>query len=238
MVVRHHEIDFASGALVFPGGSVDPGDLELAARPDRCPPIAGLDAAALSCRVAAVREVFEETGMLLARAGDRLVDGARRKQIDDTYRAALCRGEAGFADLLEREDLTLATEMLVPFAHWITPQGRRKRFDTHFFLAVAPEDQLAAHDGREAVDSVWIRPQDAVAGAAAGTRKLVFPTRMNLSKLAMSPTAAAAIVAARAAPVVTVEPELVRDAEGGRTLRIPAAAGYGGELFLATKPPA
>ena len=237
MVVRHHEIDFASGALVFPGGSVDPGDLELAARPDRCPPIAGLDAAALSCRVAAVREVFEETGMLLARAGDRLVDGARRKQIDDTYRAELCRGEAGFADLLEREDLTLATEMLVPFAHWITPQGRRKRFDTHFFLAEAPSDQSATHDGREAVDSVWIEPLVAITEADRGRYKLVFPTQMNLVKLGRSTDLASALRTARASKVVTVQPEVIETPDG-RTLRLPAEADYGGELFRPTNAPA
>jgi len=232
MVVRHHEIEFASGALVFPGGRVEPGDQTIAEA-------LGGDVVATAVGVPAVRESFEECGILLARRpGEAAPVGADVLRGFAQHRVALCRGEVDFATLLREADLVPALDLLVYFAHWITPRSRPKRFDTHFFLAIAPEDQLAAHDGREAVDSVWIRPQDAVAGAAAGTRKLVFPTRMNLGKPAMSSTAAAAIEAARATPVVTVEPELVRNAEGGRTLRIPAAAGYGGELFVAIEPPA
>lgn len=232
MVVRHHEIDFASGALVFPGGRVEPGDRAIAeALRD--------GAVATAAGIAAVRETFEECGILLARRpGQAALVGADVLRGLADRRVALCRGEVDFATLLRDADLVPALDLLVYFAHWITPRSRPKRFDTHFFLAVAPEDHLAAHDGREAVDSVWIRPQDAIAEATAGKRKLVFPTRMNLAKLAMSTTAAAAIEIARGVPVVTVEPELVSTAEGGRILRIPAAAGYGGETFLATDPPA
>lgn len=233
MVVRHHEIDFASGALVFPGGRAEPGDQAIAEAVRD-----GTVATALG--VAAVRETFEECGILLARRpGETRLVGADVLRGLAEPRIALCRREIDFARLLREADLVPALDLLVHFAHWITPRTRPKRFDTHFFLAVAPEDQLAAHDGREAVDGVWIRPQDALSEAAAGKRKLVFPTRMNLLKLAMQSSAGAAIAAARATTVVTVEPELVGPAEGGgRTLRIPAAAGYGGELFVATDPPA
>ena len=104
-----------------------------------------------------------------------------------------------------------------------------KRFDTHFFLALAPPDQALAHDGREAVDSVWIRPREAL--AEHGKRfKLLFPTERNLWKLAAHADAAAAFAAARASPVVTVLPEKI-EVDGGPGLKIPAEAGYGGEVF-------
>jgi 8-oxo-dGTP pyrophosphatase MutT (NUDIX family) len=234
MVVRHHQIDFASGALVFPGGSVDPGDRAIA---EGLPGLGGPEAGAL--RIAAIRETFEECGVLLARprGAAALVDAARLTAIEAAHRAALCRGERPFAEILAAEDLVPATDHLVHFAHWITPASRPKRFDTHFFLADAPADQLAAHDGGESVDSVWIRPAQALAETEAGLRKLVFATRLNLMKLAGCATVAAAFVAAAAAPVVTVEPEAVETLEG-KMLRIPLAAGYGGELFPALDPPA
>lgn len=232
MVVRHHEIDFASGALVFPGGRVDPGDAEIAAG-------LGGGADATPIHVAAVRETFEECGVLLARRrGQEALVSAEVLQRLEAPREALCRRETSFAEILSAGDLVPATDLLVHFAHWVTPRTQPKRFDTHFFLAVAPEDHLALHDGGEAVDSVWIRPGDALGEAAAGRRKLIFPTRMNLLKLARETTAAASIGAARSAPIVTVEPELMRTAEGRRELRIPLAAGYGGEVFLATELPA
>lgn len=229
MVVRHHQIDFASGALVFPGGSVDPGDGDLADGP-RCPRPAGLDKGGVALRVAAIREAFEECGVLLARPRGqaRLIDAARLRGIGAT---------ADFAGLLESEDLVLATDLLAPFAHWITPPGMPKRFDTHFFLAPAPEDQLAVHDGSESIDSVWINPARAVAEAAEGRWRLVFPTRLNLQKLGRWSQAAEAIEAARTATIVTVLPEVTRT-ETGRVMRIPIEAGYGGPVFETTEPPA
>ncbi|MDN3563657.1 NUDIX domain-containing protein [Paeniroseomonas aquatica] len=232
MVVRHHEIDFASGALVFPGGRVDPDDAAIAEA-------LGGASHATPIHVAAVRETFEECGVLLARRrGEQGLVGAEVVQRLEAPRAALCRREAAFADILAAEDLVPATDLLVHFAHWITPRTQPKRFDTHFFLTVAPEDHLALHDGGEAVDSVWIRPADALDDAANGRRKMIFPTRINLMKLARETTAEASIGAARSAPVITVEPEFVRAVPGGRELRIPLAAGYGGEIFLAHDMPA
>jgi 8-oxo-dGTP pyrophosphatase MutT (NUDIX family) len=207
MVVRHHEIDFASGALVFPGGRVEASDAVLA----------GGDAAG-AFRVAAVRETWEECGVLLAAPG--------------TPPAA----EGDFAAMLAARGLVPDSDGLAHFAHWITPLTIPKRFDTHFFLAAAPADQDALHDGHEAVDSVWIRPTDALAAAQAGTRKVVFPTRMNLQKLAAHASVAEAFGAARATPVVTVLPEM-RMTEAGRVLRIPIEAGYGAAEFLAGDPP-
>ena len=234
MVVRHHEIDFASGALVFPGGRVELEDYTIAAAH-----AGGVTPEDAALRVAAVRETYEECGVLLARPSGEanLIDAARLLALEPR-RAALCRGETSFAELLAAEDLYPALDQLVHFAHWITPATQPKRFDTHFFLAAAPEDHLAVHDGAEAVDSAWIRPNDSLADAEASLRKVIFPTRMNLAKLARSTTVEASLAAARCQAVVTVRPEFVRAVEGGRELRLPLAAGYGGELFIAREPKA
>lgn len=233
MVVRHREIDFASGALVFPGGKVDAQDAddawaglvaEAPAAPDR------------AFFVAAGRETFEEAGLVLARrrGAAELVDAASADRLVSAHRARLLRGEAGFVDIVRDEGLTLALDMLVPFAHWITPEPLPKRFDTHFFLVAAPMSQLGAHDGAESVEGFWIAPQQALAKAEAGARTLVFATRMNLAKLARYRTVAEAVTATRASPVVTVVPKVKRTPEG-RLLQIPAEAGYGEtEIFVET----
>ncbi len=207
MVVRHHQIDFASGALVFPGGRVEASDLVLA----------GGDAHG-AFRIAAIRETWEECGVLLAAPG------------------AAPAAEGDFAAMLADRGLRPDMDALAHFAHWITPVAVPKRFDTHFFLAAAPADQDPVHDGGEAVDSVWTPPGVAGAAPQAGTKKIVFPTRMNLNKLARSTSVAEAFAAARARPVVTVQP-IQRDAPEGRYLRIPIEADYGGEEFLAGDPP-
>jgi 8-oxo-dGTP pyrophosphatase MutT (NUDIX family) len=231
MVVRHHAIDFASGALVFPGGKVDAedsdeawGDLSAAspAAPDR------------SFFVAAGRETFEEAGLVLARRRGKheIVDAGAAHRLVETHRARLLEGATGFADILRAEGLVLAADLMVPFAHWITPERVPKRFDTHFFLVAAPMAQLGAHDGGESVEGLWITPQQALREAQAGARTLVFATRMNLSKLARHATVAEAVAATRAKPVVTVMPKARRTPEG-RWLQIPAEADYGvTEVFV------
>ncbi len=240
MQVRHDAIEFASGALVFPGGRVDPGDHQVAERPELCPGPEGLDAMAMALRVAALRETFEECGILLAREreGGALIGADRLRVIEASQRAPLCQGELRFSDILDTEGLVLATELLVPFAHWITPASQAKRYDTHFFLAVAPEDQVGAHDGQEAVDSAWLTPAAAQAGVESGRYKMVFPTHMNLTKLGRHGTVAAALAAAAASTIVTVEPAVTRRPDGTRQLRIPAEAGYGGDVFTVTLPSA
>jgi 8-oxo-dGTP pyrophosphatase MutT (NUDIX family) len=215
MVVRHHQIDFASGALVFPGGRMEAADAELAASLEGADPLGPF-------KVAAIREAFEECGVLIARPRGEggLVSAGRA--------AALGRA-APFAELMVREALLPALDRLVPFAHWITPVFVPKRFDTHFFLALAPPDQALVHDGREAVDSIWISPREAL--AEHGKRfKLVFATERNLWKLAAHADAASALAAAQAAPVVAVLPEKI-EFQGGPGLKIPAEAGYGGDAF-------
>ncbi|MCU0944014.1 MAG: NUDIX domain-containing protein [Rubritepida sp.] len=209
MVARTREVDFAAGALVFPGGRVEAEDAALA------PPGDPLG----TFRIAAIRESWEECGLLLAAPG-----------------AAAAPGPFG-THLAER-GLRPAHEALVHFAHWITPAHSPKRFDTHFFLAPAPEGQQAVHDGREAVEALWLPPAAALAEAEAGRRTLVFATRMNLQRLAAHDSVAAALAACSRAPVVTVTPEPVTHADGQVFLRIPEAAGYGGGLFPARDRPA
>jgi 8-oxo-dGTP pyrophosphatase MutT (NUDIX family) len=225
MTARHAEAGFAAGALVFPGGKVDPVDAALAAY---CPAASGLDEAALVLRIAAIRETFEECGILLARNAGALLSA-------DLLAALLLPHAAPdrvFAALVPASGLELATDDLVPFAHWITPVDRPKRFDTHFFLAPAAPDQIAAHDGREAVDAMWMTPQAVLGGADAGRIKLVFATRMNLVKLARSANVADAIAAARRTPIVTVIPVIAKTS-GGPFIHIPEAAGYGASRIAA-----
>jgi 8-oxo-dGTP pyrophosphatase MutT (NUDIX family) len=231
MVVRHHQIDFASGALVFPGGKVDAEDSDAAwgelapnapNAPDR------------SFFVAAGRETFEEAGLMLARrrGTNEIVDADAAHHMVETRRAALLKGETTFVDILRQENLMLAADLMVPFAHWITPEVVPKRFDTHFLLIAAPVAQLGAHDGGESVEGLWITPRQALGEAKAGTRTLVFATRMNLEKLSRYRTVAEAVEVTRSRPVVTVTPKATKTPEG-RKLLIPAEADYGvTEVFV------
>ena len=229
MVVRHDAIRFASGAMVFPGGSVDAADRELA----------GPDGNA--SQIAAFRETFEECGILLARpeGAATLVGAAALSGIEARHRTRLAKGATTLAEILRVERLALAFDALIPFAHWITPESQPKRFDTQFFLAAAPPDQVGAHDGLESVDSLWITPQRAVSQAAAGHYKLVFATQMNLLKLARHRTVGEALDVARSSRIVPVMPIQESIAEDGtRHLRIPLEAGYGGDLFVSNLRPA
>jgi 8-oxo-dGTP pyrophosphatase MutT (NUDIX family) len=232
MMVRHYEIDFNSGALVFPGGSVDQSDREMIGRPELYSGGAGLDEGALSFRIAAIRETFEESGILLARPrnSDLLVDGKRAGEIEARHRAALCEGKTTFQEILADNGMRLALDLLIPYAHWITPEGMPKRFDTWFFLAGAPPEQAGAHDGKESTDSIWLSPREALAGGDSGRFKLPFPTTRNLIRLGKQTNVKAALGEACGKPVVTVMPVMTR-LNGGRQLRIPLEAGYDGEVF-------
>jgi 8-oxo-dGTP pyrophosphatase MutT (NUDIX family) len=232
MMVRHYEIDFNSGALVFPGGSVDKGDKEIIANPALYSGGEGLDEATLAFRIAAIRETFEESGILLARPkGSRsLVDAKRAGGIETAHRAALCESKTSFLNVLTETGMVLALDELVPYAHWITPEGMPKRFDTWFFLAAAPPEQLGAHDGKESTDSIWISPREALEGGETGRFKLPFPTTRNLIKLGKQPNVKAALEDSRGQSIVTVMPVMTKT-EAGRQLRIPREAGYDGEVF-------
>lgn len=233
MIVRHQNSDVHGGALVFPGGRVDDEDYDLAADSAMFPPLPGIDLKTAALRVAAVRETFEECGVLLARArGDAaMVGAARLRDIEGAHREAMSRGGRSFGAMLAAENLVIASESMVYFANWITPERSAKRFDTHFFLAAAPPDQVALHDGYEAVDSVWIAPGTAMDRARAGTYQLRFPTQMNLQKLGRHTMSAQALEVASVSRVVTVMSKQEKTADGRRLLRLPLEAGYGGELF-------
>jgi len=227
MVERHHEIDFAEGALVFPGGKVEASD----AAPELEAFCRGADSDSMDAntvRVAAIRETFEECGVLLARprGTQELVDGTRLESIAARYRDELQNGASNMLDLVRAEDLELAFDLLVPFAHWITPEFMPKRFDTHFFLVAAPPDHLAAHDGFESVDSLWTTIPSAVELEKTGQRTIIFPTLENMKKLGRSHRVIDALENARRDTIVTVLPRFSKDPDGTLMMVIPEEAGY------------
>ena len=227
MVQRTRKADFAGGALLFPGGKVDAADHELI-RSGRCALASDVAENLRALRVAGVREVFEEANILFAReaGAEELISTQRAEGISAKYRKPLLDNEVTLLNIAEAENLEIASDRLVPFAHWITPVKGRKRFDTHFLVARAPYGQLALHDGWETLETVWIKPSLAIADAESGARRIVFPTRMNLKKVGQSATAEEAVELAARTPVVTVLPE-VYEVDGQRHLKIPIEAGYG-----------
>ena len=223
MVVRHHQIDFASGALVFPGGKIDPGDFDVRSH---CDATDSIDDMTLGMMVGAIREAFEESGVLLARANAEsgLISRDRIASLQP-YRDKLNKNEITLLEFLNKEDLKLACDRLQLFAHWVTPPMMPKRFDTHFYLAVAPADHLAVHDGYESVDSRWITPKAAVKGASEGLYTIIFPTLMNVELLGQSHDVETAMSMARARNVVEVLP-WTEKREEGNFICIPPEAGY------------
>lgn len=227
MVERHHKIDFAEGALVFPGGKVEAED----ALPDLgafCRTVESSSNDENTVRVAAIRETFEECGVLLARprGTKELIDGTRLASIGARYRDALQNGASSMLDMVREEDLELAFDLLVPFAHWITPEFMPKRFDTHFFLVAAPPDHLAVHDGFESVDSLWTTIPSAIELEKTGQRTIIFPTLENMKKLGRSRSVQEALEKARRDTIVTVLPQFSKDPDGTVMMVIPEEAGY------------
>ncbi len=219
MVKRHHQIDFASGALVFPGGKTHGGDHD----PNWADWTLGWDEVAPDerpLRIAAIREAYEEAAIIMARtAGGEAFCGDDRAA---AAREAVAKDEHPFLELVRELDIRLDLAALTVFARWITPELMPKRFDTWFYAATAAGEQLAACDGRETVDAEWIAPGEALRLAAAGERKVIFPTRMNLQLLAESASADEVAAQARSRTLVTVQPWV-----DGRELRIQPDAGYG-----------
>ncbi|MGB0997409.1 MAG: NUDIX hydrolase [Pseudomonadales bacterium] len=224
MVVRHHQIDFASGALVFPGGKADPQDFEDALIPFLYGHSDDSDQRA--AQVSAIREAFEECGILLARElGSKDIISGERLATLQTFREPMNKGEISLLDFLQQQQLQLACDELTHFAHWITPPMMPKRFDTHFYLATAPADHIALHDGYESVDSVWIEPMEAVNEANSGKRTIIFPTLRNLEKLAEAKTVSEALSNANNSNIVPVLP-WTEKRDDGNYLCIPVEAGY------------
>ena len=160
MVKRHHQIDFASGALVFPGGKSHAGDHD----PAWAEHVLGweaYDAEQRGLRIAAVREVFEEAGILLAKRRDGAPMSGEACPME--VRLAVDAGTTAFIDVVRDLEARLDLSALTVFARWITPPLTPKRFDTWFYAVNAPAEQLAACDGRETVDAEWIAPAEALA---------------------------------------------------------------------------
>lgn len=205
MLQRHPESVFAPGAFVFPGGAVDEADSHPSAV-DACSGRTDQDASArlgiarggLAFWVAAVRESFEEAGVLLAgqEAGPlSLTDAATARRFGE-HRAGLWAGRLTLGELCELEGLTVDAASIHYFSHWITPEGPPRRFDTHFFVAEVPPDQEPSHDDDETVDSVWISPAVALDKADRGDMDVLLPTRRNLEALADFDTTGAVITEA------------------------------------------
>lgn len=234
MVERSNRMHFAS-ALVFPGGLVDPEDSDPSLLA-RCDGIEGLSENEAALRVAAVRETFEECGVVLARHSDveTVLEGEEAHSFYNKYHVALNAGELEWREIVSKENLRLCCDRLEYFAHWITPEGRPKRFDTHFFLARMPRRQKAEHDGSESVHSIWVRPPEAVAAGESGDRNVMFPTRLNLELLEQNNNVDDAMNVTMEREIVTVLPQSkpLSERDDHRIMSIPEAAGYGSGKFL------
>lgn len=214
-VERHGKAAFAGGALVFPGGRVEPGDAEIGQA------FAGLAPADAAGRVAAARETFEEADILVS-------DGPPIARAERTaWRDRLNAGTAGYADFLAATGHRLDAERLIPFAHWVPPEtvAIARRFDTLFYLAVPPAGEIASADGGETVSAHWLAPAEVIARADAGTVSLVFPTRRNVERLAQYASLDALLGATRARPLTRIQPEIVARADG-HWLTIPEGCDY------------
>ena len=233
MLVRQEGSGMAfSGAFVFPGGKVDKAD-GTAAWSVHAP--ATPEIPERSFWIAAIRETFEEAGLLLARTqgGGPLIDAKTAHKIVMAERKSRVGGlDTPFIDLVAAHRLTLAVDQMIHFGHWITPAWAPRRFDTHFFLVAAPVTQAGHFDEGESQEGLWIRPADALAEADAGKRTLVPVTRFSLALLASWGSVEEAVSAARKRPIVTVMPKMEKKPDG-RILRIPPEAGYlTSEIFM------
>lgn len=213
LLLRQRRTGFVPGAYVFPGGRLDAadGDERLAEL------LRGLDSPEppRAYWVAAAREVFEETGVLLARTatGEPAPD-AHTEPVLGAARHALLEDRTSLYDVLTAGSLRLDLAPVVYFAHWITPVVEPRRFDTRFFLAALPPGQEARHDPREMDDALWLTPAAALARFHEGTLPMVFPTVHSLELLAGYRSVAEALDGFRGCVVRTVLPRLAHGPHG------------------------
>ena len=197
MMKRHPGNSFVPGSYVFPGGGMDESDMEMRVhelcrgvdRDMAADIITDIDTpeTALACWVTAIRETFEESGILFAcSGGDSLIalDPVDEKERFNRYRDMLNNKSISFIDIMQAENLMLAAEKLHYYSHWITPFPSPIRYDTRFFIALAPENQEVCIDSRELVEYTWITPEHALGKNRAGNFKMVYPTAVTLRSLA------------------------------------------------------
>lgn len=218
---RHVETDFVGGALVFPGGRVEQADRDLSdtlrsgGDLAHIAAIFGTDArGAIGLLVGAARESFEEAGLLLAgdAEGPVAADVLMAPDVVAARAALAARGPGGdLAGLLHARGLRLDLDALHPFAWWVTPDGMHRRYDTRFFVAVAPEGQrdTATSDQVETVSARWLRPEAALADGEAGRFMIIFPTRKVLGELAQHGTVAELLAALPGRTIPRLQPTLV-----------------------------
>jgi 8-oxo-dGTP pyrophosphatase MutT (NUDIX family) len=214
MVERASRMAFAAGAMVFPGGRVDPGDRVMAARSGA----ADLDPDDAAARIAAIRETIEEVGVA---AGILPVPGADEIA---QVRAALSAG-LSFIEVAADHRWTLDLDALVPFARWRPNFAERRTFDTRFYAISVPADTLAIADGTECVRAAWMGAQDALDHADRGSSRLIFPTRRNLERIAVHASYAAFVADAATRAIPTITPRIERR-DGADWLCIPDHLGY------------
>jgi 8-oxo-dGTP pyrophosphatase MutT (NUDIX family) len=226
---------------VFPGGSVDPEDhgpaveALCAGRSDaEASAVLGVESGGLAYWVAALRECFEEAGVMLARRRD---DGSQVGAFLDTtdpevaarfavYRDAVNRQELGLLEIGRREGLVLAVDSVYYVSHWITPELAPRRYDTRFFITAAPSGQVARHDESETIATIWIRPGDALSREADGEIELLPPTIANLRSIeGFSSTRAVMDWARQVTHVTTVLP-IVLIEDGHVLILRPGDPGY------------
>jgi 8-oxo-dGTP pyrophosphatase MutT (NUDIX family) len=219
MLERHLNSDFAGGAYVFPGGTIDDRDTDPAAAAylDVTP---GEDPEFYLC---AIRETFEEAGVLLARR-----DGAPVHLEDEegsfaAYRRELASRGGSLAEFAEKEALRFAGDLLHYFSRWVTPEFAPKRYDARFFVAEMPEGQRPLHDDVETTASTWIRPATAIEQAREGLFSIIFPTRKTLEELATFDTAQAVIDSTVGKRVEAILPKVVL-ADGQARVVLPGDA--------------
>lgn len=250
MLRRNLQSDFVGGAYVFPGGAVDPPDRGEALEPwcqgrsdAEASTRLGIDTGGLAFWIAAIRESFEESGYLLAYGPDGELVSLADPVVADRFvahRRAVDQGERSLVSVCEEEGLRLAVDTMWYFGHWITPEGAPRRYDTRFFLAAAPPNQVPVHDDRETIAHVWIRPVDALERQKAGEFTMLPPTVASLRALLASETAAQALeAAAEIVDVPTVQPRVIMD-DGGVRIVMPGDPeydeAYRGDRSLGTWP--
>jgi 8-oxo-dGTP pyrophosphatase MutT (NUDIX family) len=221
---RVSSMKFAPGAHVFPGGSVDPRDGDVTVGWSGPSPEAwgsAFDAAETLARelvCAAVRETFEEAGVLLAGPAEDAIVPDTSADDWETDRRALLDRSLSLAELLARRGLVLRADLLRPWAHWITPEIEERRYDTRFFVAALPEGQRTRDVSTESDQAVWIRPADAADAARRGEMPMLPPTLVTLTELAAYDSVAAVLAADR-----TIRPLVpsARVVDGGVYLVMP-----------------